>query len=381
MNKKKRKKTLIILYYYHPYVSGVSVYAKRVAERLAECGHEVTVLTSRHEKHLPKKEMIKGVRVVRRPVLLKIGKGVLMPTFWLDAIVQSLKHDSVNPHLPLADIGLSSLFIPKKKLVTTYQCDINLGFKKLERFLTKTSLGLMRVALSRSSDIVVLSSDYFENSKMKKFQDKAIQVYPPIDAKDFKRIDSFALRKKLEIDDQTKIVGFVGRIVYEKGIQYLIESISFLKEKYPKLKIVIVGDHSKVAGGGVKDELDKYIKKYPGKIVFTGYLSDEELNQFYSMIDILVLPSIDPLEAFGMVQVEAMLCGSPVVASDLPGVREVVKRTGYGLLSKPKDAKDIAKKILDVLENPSKYHPEREKVIDIFDVNETIKRYEELLNK
>ncbi len=81
----------------------------------------------------------------------------------------------------------------------------------------------------------------------------------------------------------------------------------------------------------IKSSLNKYIGKFPGRIIFTGYINDSELISFYSMIDILVLPSIDPLESFGLVQIEAMLCGTPVIASDMPGVREVIRKTGNGL--------------------------------------------------
>ena len=375
-----KKNILIVLYYYYPYVSGVSVYAKDLAEGLSREGHSVTVLTSRFDRSLEKIESVNNVRVVRRPVLFRIGKGVIMPTLWFDAILYSRKFDYVNSHLPLADTGLSCIFIPKRKMVTTYQCDINLGDSLISKITTFISMGLMKIQLFRSKKIVTLSNDYFMHSKMNAFKDKSIQIYPPIKTSDFNRCSYLDLEKKLGIAEKSLKIGFVGRIVYEKGIKYLLECIPILAKGIDNFVIVIAGDYENIAGGSIKNELDAYLNKFPNNIIFTGYLEKNDLNKFYSMIDVLVLPSIDPLEAFGMVQVEAMLCGTPVVASDMPGVREVVKSTGYGLLSKIKSPSDISKKIIEVVSNKNRYAPNRKKVEEIFSQKKSIQKYEDLFS-
>jgi glycosyltransferase involved in cell wall biosynthesis len=97
---------------------------------------------------------------------------------------------------------------------------------------------------------------------------------------------------------------------------------------------------------------------------------------FYSLIDVLVLPSVDPLEAFGMVQVEALLCQTPVVASDMPGVREVVNRTGLGRIAEKRNPQDIAEKIIEL-----KNHPVNIKsgMLSDFDYSRCIDKYEEVL--
>jgi glycosyltransferase involved in cell wall biosynthesis len=364
------------LYYYHPYVSGVSVCAKRVAEGLVKRGYSVTVVTSRHEKDLPKEEVINGVRVIRRPVLLKLGKGVIMPTFWFDIIRFARKNDYVNPHLPMADSGISALFIPKHKTVTTYQCDINLGGGVLDKVIAKVSMALMHLQLIRSKIIVPSTLDYLSKSKMSRYGRKAHEINPTVTVNEFTHTDPKPLLKKLGIDTSRPIVGFMGRIVYEKGLQYLLESIPYIQKEIGPFRLLIAGDYSKVAGGSVKDELDTYIKAYGDTVMFTGYLSDEDRNRFYSALDVFVLPSIDPLEAFGMVQIEAMLCGAPVVASDLPGVQQIVLQTGYGKIAKRKDPKDIARQVVAVLKNPTQYRPDRKKVAARFDPDKTIDAYE-----
>jgi len=379
--KQSRIKVAIALYYYHPYVSGVSVFAKRVAEGLAQSGYDVTVLTSRYDKTLAKREVINGVAVVRRPVWLRMGKGVLMPTFWLDMIRCAYANDYINAQLPLAESGLAALFIPKRKMVTTYHCDIYLGAGFVDRLITYVSLSLMRLQLWRAQVIVPTTKDYFEHSVMHRFADKAVPVYPPTSTDEFVPLDPAPLFRRLNIPAKTVKIGFVGRIVYEKGINYLLQAIPYLRERLPDFKIVLVGDYEKVAGGSVKDELDEYIAKYPDNILFTGYLDDAERNRFYSGIDVFVLPSIDPLEAFGIVQVEAMLCGAPVVASDLPGVREVIHKTGFGRISKVKDPEDIARQIIEVVTHKEQYVPQRTAVAHYFDAQQAIDGYAALLRK
>lgn len=379
LSQKTKTKVLIVLYYYEPYVSGVSVYAKHVAEGLHDLGYRVTVLTSRHEKQLAKQEVINGVSVVRRPVLFKLGKGVIMPLFAFDIFRYARKNDYINPHLPLADSGIASLFIPKKKIVTTYQCDIYLGSGLVNKIITNVSLMLMRLQLMRSRAIAVLSKDYIEHSKMKNFTNKAVPIYAPIAMDNFKPVSSAAYFKTIGVSSKTIKIGFLGRIVYEKGIEYLLAAVPYLQKEFSDFKIIIGGDYENVAGGSVKETLDSFLKKYPDKIVFTGFLSEKEKEQFYAGLDVFVLPSIDPLEAFGMVQVEAMLCGAPAVASDMPGVRVPVQVTGYGLVAKPKNARDLAAKITTVVKNKNQYKPDRKRVVNIFDSQESIHQYAKLM--
>ena len=378
--KKNGKKILIVLYYYHPYVSGVSVSTKGIAEGLAQKGYIVTVLTSRFDRQLPVNEIVGGVRVVRRPVWWRLNKGVIMPLFWLDIVRYGRKNDYINLVLPMADSGISSLFLPKQKMISTYHCDINLGKDLLSRLITALSLALMRLQLQRSRVVIPSSRDYLLNSSMSRYIDKATPVYPTITVSDFQKSDPSTLFERLKIGKDTMKIGFVGRIVYEKGIDYLIESIPYIQKEISRFKILIAGDYKNVAGGSVKDQLDHYMAEYPNRIIFTGYLNDKERNEFYSGLDVFVLPSIDPLEAFGMVQVEAMLCGAPVVATDLPGVREVIRKTGYGRIAKLKDSRDLGEQIVSVLTNRKKYLPDPRRVAELYDPKRAVEAYERALS-
>ena len=115
------------LTYYAPYVSGLTNAAKIVAESLAQRGWQVTVVTSRHDRRLPQREVVNGVLVIRVPVLARMSKGVLSPMLPFVA-AQHIRRSGVgNLHLPMPEAGaVAALLGRRSRLVTTYQCDVTL---------------------------------------------------------------------------------------------------------------------------------------------------------------------------------------------------------------------------------------------------------------
>jgi len=335
---------LIGLYYYHPYLSGLSEYARRLAEGLVRAGCRVTVVCTRHETDLPEESWIEGVRVIRAPVLWRHGKGVLSPAFWWRLVRLAKNHDFVNLHLPLPDAGLVAPFLDPRGLLLTYHCDVNLGDAPLDRAIEGISYRLMDVAMKRAAAIVGNSDSYFRSCRFSGYGAKYRTIHPPVDTKLFGS-GGRSERPPGKHKELPYTIGFVGRIVYEKGLQYLFEAIPHLRRSLGDIRVLVAGDSSGVAGGSVMDELRPYREAHPDTIRFLGRLSADELVEFYHEIDVLVLPSIDPLESFGMVQVEAMCCGTPVVASDLPGVDEVIGATGFGRLAEARDSADLARQI------------------------------------
>ena len=113
-------------------------------------------------------------------------------------------------------------------------------------------------------------------------------------------------------------------------------------------------------------------KEYKIKHTFLGNLTSKQLSAFYKSIDLLVLPSINQTEAFGMVQAEAMIAGTPVIASNLPGVRIPIKLTKMGIIVEPKNIDQLSKAIKDILENKNKYTNARlvRNAKEIFDIKE-----------
>ncbi|WP_068607179.1 glycosyltransferase [Paenibacillus swuensis] len=344
-------KILIVLNYYYPYISGLSECARSLAEELAK-DHDVTVLTAKHEENLSNTEHINGVKVVRADILFKISKGYISPAYLKLFAKLQKEADIVNLHLPMIESGILSMLTEKHKLYITYQCDIHLTKSTLNQLITKVMDKSSSVALNRANKVIISSSDYAENSRfLPKFAEKLIEIQPtsPTYEKLLNHHDNINKSKeKLRI-------GFCGRIVEEKGIDVLLRAAPKLKEVFPNLEIEIVGDYKSVAGGSVYTELKANIGWDESYVHFTGRLSDSEILNFYRSIDIFVLPSINSLEAFGMVQIEAMLAGVPVVATNLPGVREIVGNTKMGEIVEPKDVNDLTNKIITVLQNKNQY--------------------------
>lgn len=164
------------------------------------------------------------------------------------------------------------------------------------------------------------------------------------------------------------MVGFVGRIGWEKGLPFLIEAMEEVEAK-----LILVGPYADVVGDKTYERLKKN-----KNIEFAGPMEHDKLRSFYEKCDCLVLPSTNNLETFGIVQAEAMVCGIPVVASNLPGVRVPVQMTGMGEICKIGDAGDLAEKINLVLKNGKKYYQDKAKNIEKFDYRATVSEYEKL---
>lgn len=350
-------KILMVLNYYYPYISGVSEYARVLSEEFVSRGCECTVLCSNHNK-LPQTEIINGVSVIRAPIIMKISKGTVSPKFISLAKKLSKDADIVCMHLPMLESGVISRHIPREKLFPIYQCDVNLPKGVLNSFIVSTMDRQHRKCLSRANKVLVTTVDYALSSRVAKdFSDKLLEIRAPI-----KTVPSC----KKETNEK-KVIGFCGRIVEEKGIDVLLAAYKILKEKREDICLRIGGDYKNVAGGSVYPALSTYIKENNLRDVeFIGMIPEAEMGAFYSGLDVFTLPSVNSLEAFGLVQIEAMMCGAPVVASDLPGVRTIVQNTGMGLVCKRGNAEDLAACIDKILDSPDDYKKSPDFISDIY---------------
>jgi len=123
------------------------------------------------------------------------------------------------------------------------------------------------------------------------------------------------------------------------------------------------------------------LKLHKIKYLFLGNLNNKQLNSFYKSIDVLILPSINQTEAFGMVQAEAMLAGTPAIASNLPGVRMSIKLTKMGIIVEPKNTDQISQAIKDILKNKNKFTNDKlvKNAQNIFDIRKVYKFYDDLI--
>lgn len=376
-------KILIYTPYYLPNVSGITIYVKILAEELAKRGHKVTILTNRHDVKTETEEVINGVKIKRLKVDFMIGKGAISFSFLKESIKEISKNEIINCHLPQPESFWIMIWsrVLNKKLFLTHHTDLSF-WKGIKNKLIDGSVFIFQyLAALGANKIVSYTDDYAKSSYfLKRFLNKTISIYPPIK---FEKNKNIKLQKK--INDITKnkkyVIGFCGRIAKQKGIELLIKSIKILDEKLGKesYAILMVGP-TKVIGENYYDFLkDKYKEILRDKFFFLENIERKFLSNFYEKIDVLVLPSDDILESFGWVQVEAMKCGTPCVATNLPGMRVPVLKTGLGKLFKNRDENDLAEKIIEVLKKEKKTYPKKIfKKVKIFDYQKSIDAYEKM---
>lgn len=323
---------VMALTYYAPYVSGLTDAARLVAEELVRRGVRVRVATTRHDDSLPAVEEIRGVEVHRAPVVARFGKGTVSPSFSSLVARLARETDVLNLHLPLLEAGLITRRVRSTPIVTTYQCDVALPPGLVNALQVRVLDASSRGALRRSMAVAVSSRDYAEQSRVwPAMAERAVEISPPCVERSG---GSPSFRRGAGLH-----VGFLGRLVEEKGVEHLVDA--FLTMDDPDSRLLIAGDFENVAGGSVVDRVRARVRG-DARVELLGFLADEDLADFYASLDVFVLPSVNSLEAFGIVQVEAMMAGVPVVASDRPGVRSVVERTGFGAVVPPGDTAAIA---------------------------------------
>jgi len=375
-------RVLIALTYYRPHYSGLTIYTERLARALAARGHQVTVLTSQFDKKLPREEIVDGVRVVRMPVLMRLSKGVIMPSIPFRAWNEIRRAEVVNLHLPQLDAAPISVLarLLGRPVVLTYQCDLRLPSGLINQLANWGSNIANFVSAAMANVIVSTSQDYAENSQfLNNYVDKIQAVSPPVVLKQVEDAFIEQVKEKYGIQPEDKVIGMVARLAAEKGVEYLVRALPLVMEKHPQARVLYAGQHQDVMGEeAYAAMLAPLIEELGDRWKFLGLISDDELAAFYHLCDVLVLPSTNSTEAFGMVQVEAMTCGTPAVASDMPGVRQPVLQTGMGKLFKLMDVESLAESLIEVLDDPQKFIRDVPQITQRFAPESTAQEYEEI---
>ena len=198
---------------------------------------------------------------------------------------------------------------------------------------------------------VIVNSEYMKNEVRQVFQlpeDKICKVYNGVDISKFQGyVRDYGFRRNYALDNE-KMVFFVGRLVHEKGVHILVESIPKVIKHYNDVKFVIAGK------GPAYDYLRSRSMELgvSHKVYFTGYISDVELLKLYKCSDIAVFPSL--YEPFGIVALEGMVAGVPVIVSDTGGLGEIVEHGVDGMKFYAGNANSLADCILELLYNPEK---------------------------
>ncbi|HCR70264.1 MAG TPA: glycosyltransferase family 1 protein [Anaerolineae bacterium] len=380
-------KILTVLTYYRPHTSGLTIYAERLAQAFVKRGHEVTVMTTQYDPSLPQEEIMEGVKVIRVPVIARVSKGVIAPTFGFVATKLVWQHDVVQLHLPQFDapgVALRARLF-RKPAVLTYHCDVQLPQGFFNRIVNTVVNFQNNMAGILANHIVTYTQDYADNSPyLSKYASKLTPILPPVVLPDASPQAVTAFAQTNLVHERKPVIGVAARFASEKGVEVLLDALPIILQKYPKAQVLFAGTYENVMGEqAYSDRLMPRIHEYEigGHWKFLGNLNPVQMSAFYPNLDVITVPSLNSTEAFGLVQIEAMLNGVPSVPSALPGVRQPVKMHGMGVVSEIGNANSLANAILEVLDHKEKYRGDIESIKKAYDPDSIAQEYEKLFTK
>jgi glycosyltransferase involved in cell wall biosynthesis len=367
------------LTYYHPHWTGLSVVARSLAEGLAARGHSVTVLASRHDRTLREREQLNGVTVKRVPTVGRVSRAMVMPSFPLRLIRELPRADIVHIHTPMAEAALVAVVsrMLRKPTLITHHGDVVMPAGFGNRLIKLSMDAVIRGAMRLSDRVVVYVADYRDHSVfLAPLSSRIDSIYPPVDLPHPQPEHVERWRGSLGLQ-RRRLVGFAGRFVEEKGFDFLLEAVPLVRAQMPSVQFVYAGDTA-IKYERFFERCLPLLARHREAITELGFLPDpQDMANFYALCDVFVLPS--RTDCFAIVQVEALLSGTPLVTSNIPGAREVVRATGAGTLVRAGDPPALAEGILRVLKDPDRYRPDDETVKEVFDAQQSIGQYEELM--
>ena len=348
-------KILMLTWEYPPrIVGGIARVVHDLSKRLIKDGHDVTVVTYR-DGDTPYYENDKGVEVYR------VDNYMIRPNNFIDwimqlnfnmiakaseLIAQNGKFDVIHAHDWLVANSAKTLKhaydIPLVSTIHATEAGRNSGIHDdTQRYINDTEW-----LLTYESTEVIVNSNFMKGHVQSLFGlpfDKIDVIPNGINLNNFTGIErDYEFRRQYATDNE-KIILYMGRLVYEKGINHLIAAMPKILENYHDSKLIIAGK------GGMLGELKAEAEALGigNKVYFTGYLNAKQVQKIYKCADVAVFPST--YEPFGIVALEAMLAGVPTVVSDVGGLDEIVEHGVTGMKSYAGNANSIADSILALL--------------------------------
>ncbi|MDD4412422.1 MAG: glycosyltransferase family 4 protein [Patescibacteria group bacterium] len=320
-----------------PYKGGMGNSALNFALYTAKLKHNITIITPEYNRPTDFSFFENIIKVNRINPVFAYGNAAVLPVKKIDWD----QFDIVHLHYPFygtaEQIARLKRSGAKFKLIVHYHMDTHSGGWKGIVFNIYKRLYLKYIL--NSADVVTAASlDYIKHGDIADYynqhQHKFIQVPFGVDASRFSP----------KADNDKKQILFVGgldKAHYFKGVTVLLKAFAASINKLPEYKLIIVGK------GNLLDDYKNLSQKLGlgDRVIFENKVDDEKLAEIYQESSFLVLPSINTSEAFGLVLLEAMASGLPVIASNLPGVRSVFKNAEHGYVVKPGDIDDLAKKM------------------------------------
>jgi len=352
-------RVLLLSWEYPPrVVGGLGRHVAALSRALVAAGHEVHVISRDHPDAPAEEVTADGVHVIRVPEAPPVIPFTdLIP--WVLAfnnamtaaatrLLRDTEIDVVHAHdwlVAYAAAGIKQAYdVPVVATVHATEYGRHQGW--LPGPMNKL-IHQVEWWLTYEARRVITCSQYMADQVADIFQlpvDKLDVVNNGVEVADFALpADEVAAFRSTLVRDGEKMVLFAGRLEYEKGVQTVLHALSVLEHELGPM-------HFYVAGVGTYSDQLKGIVDELGlqdKVTFTGFLEDHELRLHYAAADVAVAPSI--YEPFGLVAIEAMACGTPVIVGDTGGLREIVAAGDTGLRVRPDDPEHLAAALVEVL--------------------------------
>lgn len=357
----------ILIYSFWPVVGGAEVVTFKLAKLLVKMGHKVSVIaTSQAQKKLPKFERIEDIDIYRFPELIfptRLGRALswrnpfckilevanaIAPFFYLKPLLKETLPDVLNMHY-VFPTGYAGYFWAKRlkvpTLLTLYGNDIYDPYYVQGKILFVFS----KMVINKVKSITCLSN-FVKSVLVRKFKadSKKITVIPSgVETHRFSpSIKAESIKKKYNIKKEEKLILSVQRLHVRKGLEFSLKAFALIKGKRKDVKFLIVGE------GPEKKKLLKLAQDLhiSDVVFFTGHVSEQDLPKYYAACDIFAFHSV--YESLGVVLLEAISSGKPVVTTSVGGIVDIIKDGVNGLLVRPCDSLAFARAILSILNQP-----------------------------
>ena len=326
---------------YYPHTGGIETLVRQYSEELGDIDSvSVKTLVCRDGRGRTYREDVNGVDLTRAGSFGTYFSCPVSLSFIRLFRKMAKKADVVHIHVPfpLADFALM-LSGFKGRVVVSWHSDV-VKQKKLMMFYKP----FLRYLLKRADAVVTATEGHVKGSDyLPEFAEKCVTVPYGIEPEQYLSIERAPVLTDKCTEKGCIKLFFTGRLVYYKGVEVLLRAMGYASRTDCKCELFIAGE------GELREKLENMAERYgiAEKVHFLGFLPDEQLKQAYADCDIFILPSVVKSEAFGIVQLEAMIYGKPVINTALPsGVPYVSLHGKTGLTVRPDDSKQLAAAIV-----------------------------------
>jgi len=316
---------------------GTEIATQSIARHLANRGHEVLVITTR-DLGLPKETMGEGFRIYRvKPLNPKLLKYAFF-CFKTFLILRRFRPDVIHAQAMWTGLPalIAKIVIGRPYVVWVRGSDV---------YFPRLFKGWLSRLILRNADTVIALTEDMKKELKKVYMRNIVVIGNGVDAEQFCNHSRKDIRQKLSLKEDEKVIIFVGTIAPIKGVIYLIEAMSLIKQKRPETRLLIVGD------GEERYNLVMLVRKLNLEecTIFSGRIFHADVPKYLAASDVFVLPTLS--EGFPNTIAEAMAAGLPIVSTRVRGLSEIVAEGNNGFLVEPRNPAQLAEKILLILHN------------------------------